>query len=93
MNLDKKMKLQGLKTVVLTSNKTSLPEIGLDNVLYFHPLKVEELKEQILRILNDKKLQDSYINKAYNYSKSFSWEKSALKHISLFEKILTHEES
>ena len=76
------------KTVVLSSNKTSLPEVGLDNVLYFNPLDIDELQKVILRIIEDTALQELQIKKAYKYSKSFSWKKSADSHITLFKEVL-----
>jgi len=70
---------------VLSSNAASLPEIGGEAVLYFNPKSSEELKVKIELLLLDHALQDEYINKGFKRVKSFSWKKSAEKHISLIK--------
>lgn len=62
---------------VLTSNVTSLPEVGGDAVLYADPLSVESIKEGMTRIVNDNDLRDSLIERAREQRKKFSWERSA----------------
>lgn len=76
------------KTIVISSNRASLPEVGLDNVLYFNPKNSEELKEKIIKTIDNKDLKEFYSNKAYHYAKSFSWEKSAKEHLRLFKKLV-----
>ncbi|WP_299062397.1 glycosyltransferase family 1 protein [uncultured Polaribacter sp.] len=74
------------KTLVLSSNLTSLPEVSLNNALYFNPLNIEELKDLIVNeIYND---NNKKIELAYNHSKKFTWQKSAEDHIKIFEKVI-----
>tara|TARA_Y100001980_G_C14478682_1_gene257566 strand:- start:30 stop:878 length:849 start_codon:yes stop_codon:yes gene_type:complete len=67
------------KIPVLTSNKSSIPEICRDGALYFEPKDTEDIKNNILKICKDKNLKNSLIKKGYSRSLSFSWEKTFKK--------------
>lgn len=50
-------------TVVLTSAITSIPEVCLDNVIYFNPYDEKEIKNRILMVLNEKEVYATYESK------------------------------
>lgn len=62
---------------VITTNISSLPEVGGDAVLYVSPNQPEELADQISKILDSSSLRDDYIEKGYERAKQFSWDKTA----------------
>lgn len=69
------------KTIVLSSNFASLPEVGGDCVYYFNPKDKLQLKNKVMQILKTLDSEDNFIDKAYQRSKEFSWENSAKKHL------------
>lgn len=73
---------------VLSSNKTCLPEIYGNGALYFNPLDIQDLKNKLKEVLTDSKLQASLIKNGFNQSEKYSWEKTALETLSIYNKIL-----
>ncbi|MDX2174621.1 MAG: glycosyltransferase family 1 protein [Bacteroidota bacterium] len=65
------------QTPIIASNVTSLPEIAGDAALYVNPLNIEEIKEAMLKLYNNKELQQSLITKGNLQKQNFSWDKSA----------------
>ncbi len=62
---------------VITSNRSSLPEVGGDAVYYVNPNNVAELAEAMKLVLTDEKLRQVMIQKGLERAKMFSWVKSA----------------
>ena len=62
---------------VLTSNCSALPEVGGDGALYVDPYDIEEIKDGIVKILQDSELSQSLIEKGLENARRFSWKKSA----------------
>ena len=75
-------------TPVITSNVSSLPEVGGDAVLYCDPYDINDIQEKIEMLLSNEKLQDTLSQKGLLRAKLFSWEKAAQKHIEVFNKVL-----
>jgi len=75
-------------TPVITSNISSLPEVGGDAVVYVNPNDIRDIKEKIEMVLGDIVLQKEMIKKGLKRAKEFSWEKSAKEHIEVFKKVL-----
>jgi glycosyltransferase involved in cell wall biosynthesis len=61
---------------VITSNTTSLPEVGGDAVLYVNPLQEIEIVEAFEKLMNDD-LRACLKEKSQQQSKQFSWSKTA----------------
>lgn len=64
-------------TPVLTSNRTSLPEVAGEAALLVDPESPEEVAEGIRRILTDSSLRLSLRNKGLARAKEFNWETTA----------------
>ena len=64
------------KVPVLTSNKSSIPEICGDGALYFEPKDTDDIKNNILKVCKYQNIKNSLIKKGYNRSLHFSWEKT-----------------
>ncbi len=65
------------QTPIIASDVTSLPEIAGDAALYVNPLNVVEIKDAMLKLYNNKQLQQSLISKGNLQKQNFSWDKSA----------------
>lgn len=66
-----------LGTPVLTSNTSSLPEVGGKAALYVNPKDYFELKKQMKRLIMDDQLVEDMSRKGLIQSRKFTWEKSA----------------
>jgi glycosyltransferase involved in cell wall biosynthesis len=62
---------------VVSSDKTSLPEIGADAAVYFDPNNLSDMSEKITKALNDQKLRKDLIAKGEKRFKEYSWKKMA----------------
>ncbi len=71
-------------TPVVCSNRSSLPEVGGDAVLYCDPDKIEDIKDKIELIITDKTVQEDMIRKGLERVKMFTWRKSTDKHMEIF---------
>ncbi len=75
-------------SAVISSNSSSLPEVGGEAVIYCNPHSVEDIKEKIKKVLLDKNLREKMIKKGLKQAKKFSWEKSAKEHLDVFRKVM-----
>ena len=66
-----------LGTAVLTSNKSSLPEIGGDAVHYVDPFAVGDIAEGLGKLLNDQGYRQDLIQKGCRRAATFSLKKMA----------------
>lgn len=74
------------KTLVLSSNRTSLPEVYKNHATYFDPENLTEIVKVIHWAINLKPTQRTQlINQAYIYSRSFSWEHTAKATLKAYE--------
>jgi alpha-1,3-rhamnosyl/mannosyltransferase len=62
---------------VLSSNRSSLPEVGGDAALYFNPDSTEEMAMLMERVLGDSALREQLISRGLGRARQFSWEKCA----------------
>lgn len=72
---------------VITSNVSSLPEAGGDAALYIDPENVENIEQEIEKVLTDKKLREQMIEKGLSHYKKFTWEKSAKEVLHVIEEV------
>ncbi len=75
-------------TPVVCSDTTSIPEVGGDAVVYCNPYDVDDIKEKIKMVLNNKKLQQTMVAKGLVRVREFTWKKSAREHTKIFEEVL-----
>ena len=62
---------------VITTNVSSLPEVGGDAVMYVTPKQPQELAEAIEQMLSSESLRQDYIARGFEQCKKFSWDKTA----------------
>lgn len=73
---------------VITSNTSSMPEVGGDGAIYANPFSVKDLKNKVDLVLNDSGLKKKMVEKGLDRSKQFTWEKTAQETINLYKKVL-----
>ncbi len=77
------------QTLVLSSNRASLPEVYGSAAIYFNPENLDEMIDKINYALNlDKIKRQALIAKAYLHAKQFSWEKTAKLTLNAYQKVL-----
>lgn len=75
-------------TPVVTSNVSSLPEVGGDAVLYVDPLNVGDITGGISKILSDENLRNRLIENGFSQVKKFSWSLAGDKTLKVYEEVL-----
>lgn len=73
---------------VIASNVTSIPEVLQDAAILIAPSDVDELCNAMCRILNDDELKRALKLKGFKRASSLSWDKTALKTIEIYKKII-----
>ena len=70
---------------VISSNTSSLPEVGGDSCLYFDPTDENSLFQKMEELKNDAKLRSRLIEIGQEQVKKFSWEKCAKQTLDLLK--------
>lgn len=76
------------KTAVLTTNKTSIPEVVPFKESLVSLKRPADLAKKLEKLLNDEALRRRLENLSYERSKEFSWQKTAKKTLEAYEKII-----
>jgi glycosyltransferase involved in cell wall biosynthesis len=78
---------------VLTSNRSSLPEVGGDAVAYADPTDVEDLSSHLARLLRDPAQRAELGARARARAAEFSWQVAADSALAALERIATQPQS
>jgi glycosyltransferase involved in cell wall biosynthesis len=62
---------------VLASQSSSIPEVGGNAILYFHPEKIKEIEEKMREVFKKEGLREDLREKGLIQAQKFSWEKCA----------------
>ena len=73
---------------VVSSDKSSLPEILGEAAVYFNPEDEKEMLSQIERIIDDERLRQGLIEKGYKQAKMYSWKKCAEETLAVYREVL-----
>lgn len=73
---------------VVTSNISSMPEVGGDAVVYCNPFDVDDIATGILRVLENREYAQSLREKGFKNISNFSWEKTARKTMDVYKRAL-----
>lgn len=74
-------------TPVIASNLTSMPEVCQDAAILVDPYDVDEIKENILTLLNNHKFYSLMIYKGLSHSSKFNWKKTAYNTLEIYKHI------
>lgn len=72
-------------TPVITSNVSSLPEVGGSAVMYANPTSSAEISHHIIDLCSNSEKREKFSGLGLTQSAQFSWEKTARANIQLFE--------
>lgn len=72
----------------LLSTGGSIPEVGNNAAIYFNPLESDSIQLSLNNILNDAMLRKSLIEKGTERLKLFSWDKTYMETINLYESLV-----
>ncbi|MFA5338206.1 MAG: glycosyltransferase family 1 protein [Candidatus Omnitrophota bacterium] len=72
---------------VICSNNSSLPEITPKETLYIDPDDINSISSALVKILEDNRLKEKLQLACLNYSKEFSWKKTAQETLEIYKKI------
>ena len=73
---------------VITSNRTSLPEVVGDAGLMVDPDDVDSLREQLQRLLEDRVFAEMLGQRGLARSRLFSWERCAKETFAVYKKVM-----
>ncbi|HBH50254.1 MAG TPA: glycosyltransferase family 1 protein [Bacteroidales bacterium] len=62
---------------VITSNTSSMPEVGGDAALYVNPYSIDSIADALRKIAKEKRLKEKLIEKARKQRQQFSWDTTA----------------
>ncbi|MBW6490578.1 MAG: glycosyltransferase family 4 protein [Lentimicrobium sp.] len=78
-------------TPVITSNCTSMPEVGGNAVLLTDPFNPEDIARAMKEVVKDESLRNRLIQEGFVRAKVFTWNKSAERLWQCIEKVLRPE--
>ena len=73
---------------VITSNVSSMPEVGGDAAAYFDPYDENDMAARIGKVLDDKALRKTMIDRGLQKVKEYSWEKCAEETLQVYKEVL-----
>ena len=73
---------------VITSNVSSMPEVGGDAAVYFNPYDENDMAAKIESVLNNEMLRKEMIAKGLQKVKEYSWEKCAKETLQIYKEVL-----
>ena len=75
------------KTPVITSNISSLPEVGGENSYYVDPLNPKEIAEGMKKIYSDKSFTENMKSEGWKFAQHFTQENCANFVMDVYKKI------
>lgn len=74
-------------TAVITSNKTSMPEVAGDAAIIVDPFNVDEISAAMMKVYQDSEFRENLISKGLNRLKTFDWDKSSEEIMQIIEDV------
>jgi len=74
---------------VITSNVSSMPEVGGDAAIYFNPYDEKDMADKIRMVLDNEQLRDVMVKKGLEKVKEYSWDKCARETLKVYEEVLS----
>lgn len=75
-------------TPVITSNVSSLPEVGGEAAVYVDPEKTEDISNKLKLVMEDEGLRNKLVQKGLSQAKRFSWKRCAEETINVYKRII-----
>lgn len=74
-------------TPIITTHGGSIPEVIGKHAFFVDPLSVEDISEGLVKVYENKSLQDSLSKEGLEQSKNFTWKKTADETVKAYEEI------
>lgn len=74
---------------VVTSDVSSLPEVGGNAAVYINPTSIKDLQKAIRKVFYDEALRTELIKAGIENAKKFTWEKTIDQTIALYNRLLS----
>lgn len=81
------LKSMKVGTPVITSNLSSLPEVAGNAAITVNPTKTTELTQAITSLYQSPKLRHTLVLRGYQQANKFSWKKTAISTLKVYEKV------
>lgn len=75
-------------TPVITSNTSSMPEVGGEAVEYVNPESVIDIENKLRFVMEDNKKRESMTKKGLVQAKKFSWQKCAQETVEMYKNLM-----
>lgn len=75
-------------TPVITSNVSSMPEVGGEAAVYVNPKNIEEIKRTVREVMDDKGKRDVMREEGLAQAKKFSWKTCAQKTYEVYKDLI-----
>ena len=75
-------------TPVVTSNRSSLPEVVGDTAVLVNPENVEAIADGVLRLLNNPTEANRLADAGLNHARQFTWRRCAEEHLAVYREVL-----
>lgn len=73
---------------VITSNISSMPEVGGNAAIYVDPENVEDMKKKLKTTMEDRDLRQELIKNGFKQAANFSWKKCAQETVKVYKNLL-----
>lgn len=77
-------------TPVICSNVTSIPEVVYDAALFINPNNITELKDSIIKVLDDKLLREKLILRGIVRNSNFTWRNTGKQTLIAYNKTINN---
>lgn len=82
------LEAMALNCPVISSNSSCLPEIYGNSVLYFDPNNSDDLIEKINQLKDNPKLRQELITLGHQQVQKYSWDKTAVQTMAVYQKLV-----
>jgi len=76
-------------TPVIASNRSSIPEVCGDAILYVDPDDTSDITNKIKTLIADENLQKVLVDKGLKKAKEYSWDKSTQAHLKIIKELFS----
>lgn len=73
---------------VVLSDTSCFPEIAAEAGLYFNPTDIDDIIDKLEQAITNTSLRETLVDKGIHRVANFSWEKSAQKHLEIYNTLL-----
>ncbi len=75
-------------TPVITSNVSSMPEVGGEAAVYVDPTDVNDLEKKVKNLVGDKDFRKKMIDKGFKQASKFTWERCVEQTVKVYTEVM-----